>query len=46
LSWNPQITRKRGKPNNKEETWKMMGVILVKAGENWKYSQRIKGLGM
>jgi hypothetical protein len=29
-----------------EETWKWLGVILVKAGENYEHSQRIGGLGM
>jgi hypothetical protein len=48
LSWNPQDTRRRGRPNN---TWtRDLEKDRSNIGKSWreleKYSQRIGGLGM
>jgi hypothetical protein len=43
----PSGCKKKRKPIiHGEETWKRIGVIFVKDGENYKNSQRIGELGM
>jgi hypothetical protein len=42
LSWNHRVQEEEeDQRKHGEETWKRIGEILLKAGENYKYSQRI-----